>query len=201
MNFDAWRHLLRARYFLWRRRSDEAAAEYRAALRLDAHFSTAINGLAFLQAAQEHYAEAGQLFRQSLALKAKQPVIWYNLGFMCDKQGHHDDAVAAFSEAVQQAPKMDQAWYGLGHAHAAAGRHTDAAAALEQAAKLVPQNPYVWYSLGMAYHCLGDKDKVTYVTEYLNRYDRRMTRQLIIDSGRSDLEYLVADYQPDFFKK
>ena len=201
MNFDVWRHLLRARYFVWRRRGEEASAEYLAAMKLDPRSTTAINGLAFQHTAREQFAEAEQLFRQSLALKSKQPVIWYNLGFMCDKQGRHDDAVAAFREATRQAPKMDQAWYGLGHAHAAAGRHADAAAALEQAAKLVPQNPFVWYSLGMAYHCLGDRDKVTYVTEYLNRYDRRMTRQLIIESGRSDLEHLIADYEPDFFKK
>ncbi len=201
MSFDAWRHLLRARYFVWRRLSDEAVAEYRAAMKFAPRSTAAINGLAFQHAAREQFAEAEQLFRQSLALKAKQPVICYNLGFMCDKQGRHDDAVAAFDEATRQAPSMDQAWYGLGHAHAAAGRHAAAAAALEQAAKLVPQNPFVWYSLGMAYHCLGDAEKVTYVTEYLNRYDRRMTRQLIIDSGRGDLQHLVADYDPDFFKK
>jgi hypothetical protein len=70
--------------------------------------------------------------------------------------------------------------------------------ALEKAGALVPRNPFVWYSLGMAYHSLGDAERVTYVAEYLNRYDRRMTRQLIRDSGRSDLEHLVADYKPDF---
>ena len=201
MSFNVWRHLLRARYFVWRHRNDEAATEYRAVLKLVPNSRTAINGLAFQLAAHNRYPEAEQLFRQSLRDNAKQPLIWYNLGFVCDKQGRHDDAITAFNEAIRQAPKMDQAWYGLGHAHAAAGRHVDAAAALEKAATLVPQNPLVWYSLGMAYHSLGDAEKVTYVAEYLNRFDRRLTRQLVVESGRSDLEYLVADYQPDFFGK
>lgn len=198
MTFETWRRLFRARLFLLLRRPQLAAQEYREALALDPASVTAANGLALRYAAEKRHAEAEDLFRRSLAAKTEQPYIWYNLGFLCDQQGRHEDAVAAFTRAVELGPKLDQAWYGLGHAHAALGRHQEAAAALEKAGALVPENGFVWYSLGMAYHHLGETERVTGIAKHLNRFDRRMTLQLIRDAGRSDLEHLIADYNPDF---
>ena len=73
------------------------------------------------------------------------------------------------------------------------GRHEEAAQALEQAANLQPMNPHAWYALGMAHHTLGDAAKVKYVALHLVRFDPRMTRRLIQDSGATDLAYLVRD--------
>ena len=200
MNFTACRHRLRARLFTWLRRPGDAAEEYRQLLASDPGSTIALNGLAFQASARGESDEAERLFRQSLSVKAAQPTVWHNLGYLLDRQGRHEEAVAAFTEATRFAPKLDQAWYGLGHAQAALGRHADAVTALERAVALVPDNPHVLYSLGMAHHKLGDADKVTGIAEHLNRYDRRATLQLVRDSGRSDLERLIADYQPDFFK-
>ncbi|OGT90267.1 MAG: hypothetical protein A2514_13760 [Gammaproteobacteria bacterium RIFOXYD12_FULL_61_37] len=201
MNFTACRHRLRARLFTWLRRPGDAAEEYRQLLVSDPGSTIALNGLAFQAAARGESAEAERLFRQSLAAKPEQPAVWHNLGYMLDRQGRHEEAVTAFTEATRFAPKLDQAWYGLGHASAALGRHADAVTALEKAMALVPDNPHVLYSLGMAHHKLGDADKVTGIAEHLNRYDRRTTLQLIRDSGRTDLEHLIADYEPDFFNR
>lgn len=199
MNFDAWRHFLRARLFLLLRRPQRAVPEYRLALAAAPGFVAAANGLALVMAADQRYDEAEQLFLRSLEGKPAQPFVWYNLGFIRDKQGRFEEAVTALCEATRLAPRLDQAWYALGHAHAALGRHADAASALETAAALVPENGFVWYSLGMAYHMLGEAERVTGIVEHLNRYDRRMTRELIRDTGRGDLEHLIADYKPDFF--
>jgi len=198
MNFELWRHLFRARLFLLLRRPEPAAREYTAALALAPASTTAANGLAMHYAGEKRYAEAEELLRRSLAAKEEQPFIWYNLGYLYDQQGRHEEAVTAFTRATELGPKLDQAWYGLGHAHAAVGRHREAAEALEKAGALVPENPFVWYSLGMAYHHLGEAERVAGIAKHLNRFDRRMTRQLIRDSGRADLEHLIADYKPDF---
>jgi hypothetical protein len=44
-------------------------------------------------------------------------------------------------------------------------------------------NPHAWYNLGMAYYTLGDKDKVGEIIEHLNRFDPKMTRQLIHETS------------------
>lgn len=196
MNFDAWRRLARARFYLLLRRPERAVEAWRELLALDPGSAPALNGLGMWDAAEGRAGEAEALFRRSLAVKSAQPHTWYNLGFLLDKQGRHEEAVAAFNEATALAPKLDQAWYGLGHAHAALGRHAEAAAALEKAGALVPENGFVWYSMGMAYHHLGEAERVEGIARHLNRFDRRMTRQLIQDSGRGDLAHLIADYNP-----
>ena len=76
-------------------------------------------------------------------------------------------------------------------AHAQLGQHREAAEALEQAAKLQPMNPHAWYQLGMALHTLGNTARFEQAVMHLLRFDPKMTRRLIVDSGRSDLAHLV----------
>ena len=54
-------------------------------------------------------------------------------------------------------------------------------------------NPHAWYQLGMAYHTLRNPEKVNEVVMHLLRFDPKMTRRLILDTGRSDLAHLVKD--------
>src|SRR2546426_6536598 len=84
-----------------------------------------------------------------------------------------------------------RAWYGLGLAHAQLGQHQKAAEALEQAATLQPMNQHAWYQLGMALHTTGNTDRFEQVVMHLLRFDPKMTRRLIVDTGRSDLAHLV----------
>jgi cytochrome c-type biogenesis protein CcmH/NrfG len=101
--------------------------------------------------------------------------------------------MAAFNTAVQINPKFDRAWYGMGMCHAALGDHAAAAAALHEAATLQPMNAHAWYALGMAHQHLNDSGRVKEIILHLHRFDPKMTRQLIQETGRSDLAYLVAD--------
>ena len=63
--------------------------------------------------------------------------------------------------------------------------------ALEQAATLQPMNHHAWYQLGMAHHTTGNTARFEQVVMHLLRFDPKMTRRLIVDTGRSDLAHLV----------
>lgn len=198
MNFEAWRHYLRGAMFQRRKHTLQAIDEYRAALAYDPVFLRATHRLAYLLAAISRDDEAEYWFRETLRIDPGNADAWFNLGYFCDQRQRLDEAVAAFREAARLRPRFDRAWYGLGIAMAAQGYHAEAAAALERAAGLQPMNGQVWYQLGMAYHACGNDTKVTEIAEYLNRFDRKMTKGLIVHSGRKDLEHLVADYDPRF---
>jgi tetratricopeptide (TPR) repeat protein len=196
MNLDFWRHYLRAVLSEKLRRYDAALADYRAALAIDPRSARAQHALAFLFARQQRWREAEPCFREALRLDPDNADLWFNLGFVCEKLDEPMKAIDAFRRAVERDRKLDRAWYGLGLRLAALGDHAEACKALREAADLQPMNGFAWYHLGMAYHALGNVDKVTEVAKHMNRFDRKLTRQLVLDSGREDLRKLVADMKP-----
>jgi tetratricopeptide (TPR) repeat protein len=198
MNFEAWRHYLRGAMLQRRKHPLLAMDEYRVALAYDPDFLRAAHRLAYLLAGASRHDEAEHWFRETLRIDPRNADAWFNLGYFYDQQQRLAEAVDAFREAVRLRPRFDRAWYGLGVALAAQGHHADATAAFERAAGLQPMNGEVWYHLGMAYHTSGEDTKVQEVAEYLNRFDRKMTKSLIVHAGRKDLEHLVADYDPRF---
>lgn len=193
MNLEAWRHRLRARLYEFLRRPDKAIAEYRTALGLDPASAQAARALAFLLASRGHYAEAEPCFHAALRLEPQRATTWFNLGFMHDIQREPAKAIEAFREAVRLDPKHDRAWYGLGLCHAALGQHEDAVKSFERVVQIEPMNPHAWYQLGLAHHAQHDPGKVKAVIEQLHRFDPKMTRKLILDTGRGDLMHLVKD--------
>lgn len=196
MNFDAWRHYLRARLFRLLRKPEAALGACRDALKADPTFARAAHALAFLLAQDKHYAEAETALRQTVQASPGNATAWFNLGYICDQQQKTAEAIAAFSEAVRLNPKHDRAWYGLGHCQTS--RHDDAAAvpAFERVIQIDPMNWHAWLALGMCFHRLQQPDKVRDVAAHINRYQRRLARQLIRDTGRADLEHLIADLEP-----
>ena len=193
MNFDTLRHYLRARLFQAIKRPRLAIEEYRLALRFNPEFVPAASAIAFLLAGEHRYPEAESLLRTSLRVAPKRADLWFNLGFVCAEQRRHAEAVEAFRKAVQLNGKLDRAWYGLGLALVAESNYDEAVSAFEQAAQLEPMNGHVWYQLGMAQHARHDAEKVEGAVRHLDRFDRRMARQLILDTARSDLSHIVAD--------
>ena len=196
MNLDAWRHYLRARVQLRLRRPDAAVTAYRDALAADPRFARAAHGLAFLLAERGRYPDAEAALRQTLDATPANATAWFNLGYVCDRQHKTAEAITAFTEAVRLNPKLDRAWYGLGHCHALTGNDAAAAPAFERAIQIDPMNWHAWIALGQSFHRLGQAEKVKDVAMHLNRYQRRLARQLIRDTGRTDLEHLIADLEP-----
>lgn len=193
MNYDKWRHFLRAQFFQFVNREDAALDEYRQTLAAAPGFTRAALAMAFIHAKRNDYGQAATHFREVLSLEPENAQMLFNLGFACDKQGELDEAIRSFEAAVKLNPQFDRAWYGLGICHARQGKHAEAARALHEAATLQPMNPHAWYALGMAHHHLNDPERVTEVIKHLHRFDPIMTRHLIQDTGRSDLAYMVAD--------
>jgi tetratricopeptide (TPR) repeat protein len=193
MNFDAWRHYLRARVFRLLRQPEVELAAYREALKVEPRFALAAHGLAYLLAARGHTGEAETLFRKVVALTPRDATAWFNLGFLCERSHNTAEAIDAFRQAVALNPKFDRAWYGLGLGTAALGQHDQAAEAFEQAVKLDPMNGHAWYQLGMAYHHARSPDKVRGIIEHLNRFERHHARRLMLDAERADLAHLFAD--------
>lgn len=193
MNFDSWRHQLRARFFKTLRQPDKAIAEYELALGFEPDSATILHRLAYLYAAKDARADAERCFLRVTALDPANPDAWFNLGFLHERHQEPEKAVAPFREAARLNPVHDRAWYGLGLALAHLHRHAEAAEAFEKAATLQPMNPHAWYHYGMARHHLNDPDKVKEIILHLNRFDPKMARELIRDANRSDLAHLVAD--------
>jgi len=188
-----WRYYLFGRMLELAGRKPQAIAAYTSAAQARAGFLRPTNRIAYLLALQDRFDEAEPYFQTVLRAEPHNAVAHFNLGYTLDKRGLHQQAVAAFREATRLKPAMDRAWYGLGLAHAALGQHRQATAALEQAAKLQQMNPHAWYQLGMALHLTGNAERFEQVVMHLLRFDPKMTRRLIIDSGRSDLSHLVRD--------
>ena len=193
MNLDAWRHYLRARVQLLLRSPDSALSAYRAALVSDPGCAPAAHGLAYLLAERGQYAEAELALRQTLLAAPGNATAWFNLGYLCEQQQKTDEAITAFREAVRINPKLDRAWYGLGQCYVT--NHDDSAAvpAFERVIQINPMTWHAWSALGMCFHRLQQPDKVRDVATHLNCYQRRLARQLIHDTGRTDLSPMVAD--------
>jgi tetratricopeptide (TPR) repeat protein len=193
MNLDAWRHTLRGRLALLLHRRERAAAEYRAALRADPAAAAPATRLAWLLAGQGRDGEAIAIYRDFLQRRPRDADAWFNLGFLLDRRQENEPAIEAFREAVRINARLDRAWYGLGLVLARAGRPREAVEAFERVVQLQPMNGHAFYQLGMALHAAGEADKIKGIVEHLDRFERRMARQLIQDSGRSDLAHIVAD--------
>lgn len=193
MRFEHHRHYYRGYFFETFKRPAQAILEYQLALTHNPRFAKAAACLAHLYASLGQYAQAERYFTETVRLAPLDADMHFNLGYVYDQQGKAEQAIAAFEEAVRLKPAQDRAWYGMGMAHAKLGRHEEAAKALEEAARLQPMNEHAWHALGMAYHHLGNAGRVKEIALHLHRIAPLTCRQLIRESGRADLEYLVKD--------
>lgn len=193
MDFGKWRHYLAARLLEIVGSNAAAAAEYRRAMDRDSGFYAAAVALAYRCAADGRDGEAVEYCRQALKLRPSDCDNRYNLAFLLSRRNQNPEAIEHFAATVALNAKHDMAWYGMGLARAALGDHGGAAEALERAARLQPMGSPVWYQLAMACHHAGNPARVREVIIHMNRFDPKMARRLILDTGTTDLDYLVKD--------
>ncbi len=193
MNFEQWRYYCLARFWQSLKQPHKALEAYRILLARGARSAKALRHMAFIHASQARFDEAARIFSEALQLEPDDAHTHFNLGYARDKLGRHAQAIEAFSEAVRRHPALDRAWYGMGMAYAALGRHADAVDAFGKAAELQPMGAPVWLQLGMACHHAGNAGRVREVILHLNRFDPVMARQLIRDTGATDMAHLVKD--------
>jgi tetratricopeptide (TPR) repeat protein len=193
MNFEKWRYYIRARTLEMLGMRERALADYLESFKLDPDFRKAANALGFGYAAAGRHTEAIRYFSEALRLKSKDAVAHYNLAFVLAKNQQPREAIVHFRSAVELRAGLDMAWYGMGLAHATLGEHREAMESFERAARLQPMSAPVWYQLGMACYHAHDLDRLHQVIHHLNRFDPRMAKRLILDTGTTDLAYLVRD--------
>jgi tetratricopeptide (TPR) repeat protein len=193
MNFDRWRHYIRARLFELLGNHKGALAEYHAAFRIDPGFRWAANALAWRYASAERYTEAIRYFSEALLLNARDATAHYNLGFVYAKNHQPREAIEHFRSAVDLRAGLDMAWYGMGLAHATLSEHREAMDAFDRAARLQPMSAPAWYQLGMACYHAREPDRLHQVIHHVNRFDPRIAKRLILETQSTDLAYLVRD--------
>jgi tetratricopeptide (TPR) repeat protein len=167
--------------------------EFQHALNIDPRFRKAANALAYRHALAGRHAAAIEYFVRARALDDRDAAVHYNLGFNYEKNRQPREAIESFRRALELSPRLDLAWYGLGLAQAAVGEHREAMEAFERAARMQPMSAPVWYQLGMAAHHARDPERLRAVILHVNRFDPRMARRLILETGTTDLAYLVKD--------
>ena len=193
MNLEQWRHYVRARFFQLVRRPERALEEYLAVVAINPRLTKGWASIAYIHAKQGRFGEAERYLLEALRIAPRDFGILFNLGYVRNELKQHTRAVEAFREALKLDPVFDQAWYGMGLAHAALGEHTAAVEAFDHAARLQPMASPVWYQLGMACHHAREPERVHTIIHHLNRFDPKTARRLILDTGSTDLAYLVKD--------
>src|SRR5688572_1567922 len=93
MNWDKWRHYIRARALEVVGRHDLAMAGYREALASDPSFRRAANALAYRSALTGHSAEAIESFERVLRLDPRDATAHFNLAFVYGKAGNQRKAI------------------------------------------------------------------------------------------------------------
>lgn len=140
---------------------DTSGAEtaWRAWLRIHPSDAVASAHLGFLEARQEHYAEALTLYRKALKLDPAMPGLRLNLGLALFKSGALKDAIDIFSPLLkQEAPSSPEALRLVtlvGLAHYGLGEYQAAVPFLRQATTADPGN--LPFRLALAHSCLWSK--------------------------------------------
>jgi len=193
MNYDHWRHYARGWLFHFIGKTDQAYAAYLVAFQCNRQDVQAARHLGSIAAQRQDHAAAEKWLLEVVRLAPDDGDNFFNLGFVREQMKTPRSAIESFKEAVRLMPNLDRAWYGMGLAHAKLGEHVEAVAAFREAARLQPMNGHALYQLGMAYHHCGEPDKVERVLDKLLKFDPKISRQLIQDSGRQDLLPLLPE--------
>lgn len=117
---------------------DEAAAEYREAIRLKPDWAAAHNNLALVLARQREFHEARAEFEEAIRLRSDYAAAHTNLGNMLIEQGRANEALAAYREAVRVDPLYAPAHCQLATALAGKGQPEEALAEFGEAIRLAP---------------------------------------------------------------
>jgi tetratricopeptide (TPR) repeat protein len=193
MNLEHWLYYVLARFFQLVKRPERALEQYRSALAANPRRAKVWASIAYIHATRNRFGEAERHFIEALRIAPRDAEMHFNLGYVRSELKQHAEAIEAFREAVSLNPALDRAWYGMGLAHAALGDHKSAAEAFDHAADLQPMAAPIWYQLGMACHHAREPERVRTIIRHLNRFAPRTARQLILDTGTTDLAYLVKD--------
>ena len=138
---------------------EEAVADFRRALALDAQFDVAHFGLGLVRARQARHHEAADHYREALRINPFYVEASYNLAGVLARLGQNAESRAALEEVVKIKPSFAEARVALGQLLARSG---DTKAAIDQyraAVQSRPDLPEARYDLGVLLVTTGQIDE------------------------------------------
>ncbi|HEX8943118.1 MAG TPA: tetratricopeptide repeat protein [Gemmatimonadaceae bacterium] len=142
-----------------RGRFDEAAAEYREALRISPNYILARQNLGLALASQGKYSEAIDAYQTALRLQPANAVLRADFGLALANAQRDSDAIAQYQEALKLQPDLALAHVRLGNALVRQGNVSDAVAHYEQALRVEPSSAEAHNNLGVALASRGSLDE------------------------------------------
>ena len=155
---EARRHFVAARKAQDASALDEAAAEYKATIRLAPTFAGGYSNLGLVLYVQGNFKDSAAALSKGLHLDPKQVGANLYLGIDYLKLNHADQAVVYLKRSVQLDPanKEGQSW--LGTAYWQEGKTWEALEQLRAAEKSFPHDPDILFVLGEAYRKTADQE-------------------------------------------
>jgi Flp pilus assembly protein TadD len=204
-------HLGRAYDALRDDRYEVAAAEFRAALKLDPKLTLRARfPLAVALFEMKKPDEARREFEAVRREAGDHPNISYYLGRLDLDELHYESAIRNLNQAIAQPPFPDTAYY-LGFAYFKQGDLTAAEKWLKEAAQLNPHDARVQYQLGVVYRKQGREQEAKQALELSGEQRQRDSSQSQLrlecaqklDQGPREEAHAVCEqlYDPDDAEK
>jgi len=143
-------------------RLEEAAIQFRQALKINPYLYDAHNNLGMILFEQAKYDEAAAHFNEALRLKPDHHDARQNLGILYVAQGKLEQAAEQFQEALRLKPDWPQTHNKLAVVFLRLGRLDDAITHYEYSVELDPNQPDVHKELGMLFLRQSDFERVIF---------------------------------------
>jgi tetratricopeptide (TPR) repeat protein len=144
--------------------TDDAIAQFRAALKIRPAYPHALYNLGIALARKKEFDQAIAQYRQALAFDPNYVEAWSNLGITLFDKGEVAEAISAYSKALQINPRYPEARYNLGIALFAAGEKGEAIAQYRKALEINPAYAEARYNLANGLLQLGQLEEA--ITQY-----------------------------------
>jgi len=142
-----------------RGRFDEAAEQYREALRISPNYILARQNLGLALASQGKYADAIDQYQTALRLQPANAVLRADFGLTLANAQRDSDAIAQYQEALRLQPDLALANVRLGNALVRQGNVSEAIAHYEHAIRVDPSSAEAHNNLGVALANRGSIDE------------------------------------------
>jgi tetratricopeptide (TPR) repeat protein len=133
-----------------RGRFDEAATEYREALRISPNYVLARQNLGLALASQGKYSDAIDAYQAALRVQPANAVLRADFGLALANAQRDSDAIVQYQEALRLQPDLALAHVRLGNALVRQGNVSDAVAHYEHALRVEPSSAEAHNNLGVA---------------------------------------------------
>ncbi len=145
---------------LAQREETDGAIEYlQRALRVDANFGDAHNGLAALLIMRGELDRAGEHLHKALRNASNKVDALNNLGNALAQKGMLDEAIAVFGQALERRPHAPDTLNNLGMALYLQGKPREAIERYREALHTAPDLAEARYNLGVALSSIGEREQ------------------------------------------